>query len=86
MPTSFVLTVLWSTVTAPDWNSRIPVDANVCGVYTLPETKLWRMLAVAPPLAWMPFWAMTAVGPTPKIRFAEICALDPALLTVGPFF
>jgi len=51
-----------------------------------PDTKLCCTVAVAPPLTWMPFWAISAVGPMPRIRLCAISAEDPLLLTVGPFF
>ena len=51
-----------------------------------PLTVLPATVAMVPRLTWMPFWAMTAVGPTPVTVLPWMLAVEPALSTPMPSF
>ena len=55
-------------------------------MYAFPETVLPETVAVAPRLIWIPFWAITVVGPTPVIVFPVIVAAEPKPSTTIPPF
>jgi hypothetical protein len=40
----------------------------------------------APKPNWIPFWAITCVGPTPCTRFRSTVAIVPAMFTTMPPF
>src|SRR4051794_13204905 len=48
--------------------------------------SLWLTVPVAPPEIWTPFCAIVEVGPAPVIVLFVIIPLEPAPLTVMPFF
>jgi len=52
----------------------------------LSETSFSSTIAFAPELTWMPFCAISTVGPIPLTEFSEINACEPVLEIVIPFF
>ena len=77
-------------------NTKMPADCvwvkpsgpqpPAVSLHSLPVTVEPVIVAPAPSLTWIPFWAMAGVGPAPVTVTLVILAELPVPSTVIPFF